>query len=345
MRATICATLISLALTPAIAQADNEEVGDHPMVPALEGSEIITYEFTTYDQVDMTFGPREDGEYVDERRFEGDHTQLTYLFNNPDVSTLQVQQAYLQGLEDAGFETEFTGVDRDDELGRRFHRHDIFDRSRPSGVSTHTLGWPRSSSERDMRFIAASHQEKPVHVSVLIANNRREEAPIIFVDVVDEVGDDAPALQMAAPEPAERSPQTTEEIIADHDTEGLSADEIEEGIISQGRIAVRDILFEFDSDAIIDNSEEALATIADVLQTNDDLELLIVGHTDNVGDFEYNLNLSMQRAQAVKGWLMDEHGISADRLQAAGAGMMAPVATNRDEDGRSQNRRVELVEL
>ncbi len=345
MKLALYATLISLAFTPAIAQADNEEVGDHPMVPALEGSEIITYEFNSFDQVNMTFGSREDGEFVDERRLEGEHTQLTYLFNNPDVSTLQVQQAYLQGLKNAGFEIEFSGADRDDELGRHFHRHDIFNRSRPSGVSVHTLGWPRSSRDRDMRFIAASHQDKPVHVSVLITNNRREEAPVIRVDVVEEAGDDAPTLQMAAPEPAERSPQTTEEIIADHPAEELSVDQIEEGLISQGRIAVRDILFEFDSDAIIDRSEEALATIADVLHQNDDLELLIVGHTDNVGDFEYNLNLSMQRAQAVKGWLMDEHGISADRLQAAGAGMMAPVATNRDEDGRSQNRRVELVEL
>lgn len=132
--------------------------------------------------------------------------------------------------------------------------------------------------------------------------------------------------------------------MAAHDAEDLSAAEIEEGIVAEGRVAVRDILFEFDSAEIIDESADALATIAEVLESSSELELVIVGHTDNVGDFDYNLSLSMERAQSVADWLEERHGLDADRLQPAGAGMMAPVATNRTEEGREQNRRVELVE-
>ena len=73
--------------------------------------------------------------------------------------------------------------------------------------------------------------------------------------------------------------------------------------------------------------------------------MLIVGHTDGQGGFDYNLSLSQRRAQAVADALASGFGIAAVRITPAGAGMVAPVATNRTEDGRAKNRRVEIVEL
>ncbi len=341
---TCLSAALCLAVAPVTTLAESEEAGDHRLVPRIDGSEIITYDYDEFNEVTLTFGPVEDGEFTDERTFEGAHTELTYLLDRPDVSTLQVKRAYTQGLEEAGFEIEFAGSVRNDDLGRRFHRHDSFDRSRPRGVSVHTLGWPRGDNRGDMRFIAASHADEPVHATVLMYINRREEAPAIRVNVMEEPEEDM-SLTMADPEPAETQPTDRDEIVATHEREDLSADDITEGIISEGRIAVRDILFEFDSAEIIAESADALDTIAEVLAENESLELLIVGHTDNVGDFEYNLNLSMERAQAIANRLENDHDIDGDRLQSAGAGMMAPVATNRNEEGRSQNRRVELVEL
>jgi OmpA-OmpF porin, OOP family len=69
----------------------------------------------------------------------------------------------------------------------------------------------------------------------------------------------------------------------------------------------------------------------------------VVGHTDAVGELEANLRLSKARAEAVIEALV-ARGISRGRLQAFGAGPYAPVASNREEAGRAQNRRVELVE-
>ena len=339
------AVVAAFFVVPNPASAEKpENWGDHRLVPRIDGSEIIIYRYTEFDRVSLTFGPYEDGAFPDEREFEGEHTQLTYLLRDSSISTLQVKRAYLQGLEQAGFEIEFAASGRD-ELGRRFHRFDTFERSRPRGVSVHTIGWPRSHDARDMRFMAASHAEESVYVNVLIYNNRRDDGqPTIRVDVVEEP-EAEPTLAMAAPEPPAEQPTERDDIVAAHDRQDLSAEDIEAGIVAEGRVAVRDILFEFDSAEIIDESADALATIADVLQQNAELDLLIVGHTDNVGDFEYNLNLSMQRAQAVASWLERQHDIDEQRLQPAGAGMMAPVASNRTEEGRSQNRRVELVEL
>lgn len=332
-------TLTSLGLASVSAYAEAEEWGDHPLVPRIEGSEIISYDLVEFDRVTLTFGPREDGEFPDARALEGEHTQLLYLLRNPDVSSLQVKRAYRKGLEQAGFEIAFAGSG--DELGRRFHRFDTFDRSRPSGVSVQTYGW--TSSKDDMRFIAASHTEEDVHVNALIHPNRSDGEPVLRVDVVEEPSAE-PTLAVAAPEPPDEQPTEPEQIVAAHERADLSAADIEADIVAEGRVAVQDILFAFDSAEIIDESAEALATIAEFLEHNSELDLIIVGHTDNVGDFEYNLNLSMERAQAVAAWLENRHGVDDERLQPAGAGMMAPVATNRNEEGRSQNRRVELVE-
>ena len=68
-----------------------------------------------------------------------------------------------------------------------------------------------------------------------------------------------------------------------------------------------------------------------------------MGHTDNVGGFDFNMDLSRRRAESVVDWLTSKHGIPAARLQAAGVGMLSPVAPNDTEEGRAKNRRVELV--
>ena len=70
-----------------------------------------------------------------------------------------------------------------------------------------------------------------------------------------------------------------------------------------------------------------------------------MGHTDMVGDATSNMKLSQARAQSVITALVSKHGIAAARLVAFGAGPWAPVASNKTDDGRAKNRRVELVEI
>ena len=84
--------------------------------------------------------------------------------------------------------------------------------------------------------------------------------------------------------------------------------------------------------------------IVKLLKNNKSLELVVVGHTDNQGSFDHNMELSKRRAQAVVDKLVRDNGIQSNRLQYWGVGFLSPVASNKSEDGRKKNRRVELVE-
>lgn len=86
-----------------------------------------------------------------------------------------------------------------------------------------------------------------------------------------------------------------------------------------------------------------LETIATYLKSHPHQSVLVVGHTDNTGDYRYNLELSQRRAQAVVQALTSNFGVQASQVEAVGVGMAAPLAHNGSEEGRQQNRRVELV--
>jgi outer membrane protein OmpA-like peptidoglycan-associated protein len=70
---------------------------------------------------------------------------------------------------------------------------------------------------------------------------------------------------------------------------------------------------------------------------------MVVGHTDNQGSEEHNLDLSRRRAKSVVAELVGNYGASSSRLTSAGVGFYAPVASNDSAEGRAKNRRVELV--
>jgi len=122
------------------------------------------------------------------------------------------------------------------------------------------------------------------------------------------------------------------------------ADEFERQISATGRAAIYGILFDTGKATITASSEATLAEVAKLLQKNSAWKIEIGGHTDNVGAKDTNAKLSQARAEAVKSWLVG-HGIAAPRLTARGFGDTKPVAGNTSDEGRSKNRRVELVKL
>ena len=110
----------------------------------------------------------------------------------------------------------------------------------------------------------------------------------------------------------------------------------------RGRVAIYGITFDFNKATIRPEAAPVLTQVQAVLITDAGLKLGIEGHTDAIGQPGYNQKLSTERAEAVKGWLV-AHGIDAARLTSAGFGDSKPVADNANEEGRAQNRRVELV--
>ena len=117
------------------------------------------------------------------------------------------------------------------------------------------------------------------------------------------------------------------------------------GLSDSGRIAVAGILFDTGKSELMSESEPALVEVAKLLTENPTLRVYVVGHTDMMADLNANLKLSQARAQSVVTALVSKHGISAARLIPFGNGPYAPVASNKTDEGRAKNRRVELVEI
>ena len=115
-------------------------------------------------------------------------------------------------------------------------------------------------------------------------------------------------------------------------------------IATTGHAKVYGIFFDHGSANIKPESKPSLKAIAEMLKANKSLKLLVVGHTDMTGGFEYNMGLSLKRAKAVVKALVNNYGVVAARLAGKGAGPLCPVGSNKNENGRKLNRRVELVE-
>ncbi len=102
------------------------------------------------------------------------------------------------------------------------------------------------------------------------------------------------------------------------------------------------VTFGFDSAELTADARSALNEVANVLTQYTDTRVNIAGHTDSTGDASYNQRLSERRAQSVGNYL-SQNGVSSMRLNTMGYGANQPVASNATEQGRAQNRRVEIT--
>jgi outer membrane protein OmpA-like peptidoglycan-associated protein len=123
----------------------------------------------------------------------------------------------------------------------------------------------------------------------------------------------------------------------------VDAGEMAKGLREKGHIALYGIYFDTDKAVIKPESRPTLEEIAKLLRAQPQLNVVIVGHTDSQGTYDYNMELSRRRAEAVAAELAKSYKIAAARLRTAGVGFLAPIGSNASDDGRALNRRVELV--
>jgi outer membrane protein OmpA-like peptidoglycan-associated protein/tetratricopeptide (TPR) repeat protein len=107
-------------------------------------------------------------------------------------------------------------------------------------------------------------------------------------------------------------------------------------------LVLNNIFFDFNSSVLKPSSFNELKKLIDLLIVNSDLNILIEGHTDNIGSEEYNNQLSAERARSVYEYLIS-NGIAPSRLKYEGFGASQPIDTNETEEGRNKNRRTEIV--
>lgn len=122
----------------------------------------------------------------------------------------------------------------------------------------------------------------------------------------------------------------------------ITAALFEEEMDKNGKIALYGILFETGKANLKDESKYELSLIIEYLQKYPNVSIYVVGHTDDTGSLDLNMDLSQQRAKSVADYLKSK-GIAEARLTADGVGPFAPVTTNETEKGKKLNRRVEIV--
>jgi len=103
------------------------------------------------------------------------------------------------------------------------------------------------------------------------------------------------------------------------------------------------VLFDFNKFFLKPEAKKALHVVAQILQESPQKKILITGYTDNVGSDQYNLRLSLQRAQSVADYLIYVEKIHPNRIKIQGKGKDNPIADNSSEAGRAKNRRVEIT--
>jgi OOP family OmpA-OmpF porin len=123
---------------------------------------------------------------------------------------------------------------------------------------------------------------------------------------------------------------------------GVAVDEV--GCTQQGTVTLAGVRFENASATLMRDSTDALDRVAADLRKYPQLQIEVQGHTDSVGSAEYNLRLSQLRADAVRGYLI-EQGVRAEQVVARGYGEAEPIADNATAAGRAQNRRVMMSVL
>jgi outer membrane protein OmpA-like peptidoglycan-associated protein len=315
--------LLIIAATGWAQNSDAPGSEDHRVVTRYEGSFIDGYEIKDFDEFILPLGPavrNVDGVKVPKEtaKLEGRITRI--LYRGPDGrSSLEILRNYQSALEAAGFDILFScGGD----CGNNFSM--LLYGPMQMRISTTSTSGSAFDLPQDVRYLAAKlvQGKRTVHVSLLTAFDNGfgdlSKRPVTLLEIIEKESMDVDMVKV--------------------DAAGIG-----KGIDSTGHMAIYGVLFDTDSAKINPESAPVLAEIAKLLQSRPSLNMLVVGHTDNQGTFDYNIALSSKRANSVARYLIDEHGIDPVRIRSEGVGFLAPVATNDTPDGRLMNRRVELV--
>ena len=313
-----------------VAAQDMPGAKDHPALKRFAGSSIVGYEVRNFDEVDFqtsTFKTYDLDARV--RRYEqpplhleGKLTRLWYEAPGATRS-LELYRNYVNELGANGYKT-------------------LYDSTKdPKATQWSNFLTTLSSSNKDyIKNIRSEYVIYAASTSGLRTGSFQKGNTTIRLIAVEWPKEDK---VYKAREGAYIAVDILETKAMEQSMVVVSAAEIEKSLTTSGKVAIYGIHFDTAKADIKPESRPSLEQIAAYLKQDAKARLHVVGHTDNVGNFNSNLQLSRQRADAVTSALVKNYGIAANRLTANGVASLAPVASNASEDGRARNRRVELV--
>ncbi|MBX2808952.1 MAG: OmpA family protein [Cellvibrionaceae bacterium] len=306
--------LILFSLTAYGTQA----VKDHPLLTRYQGAEIIRFDEREYDRYPLAHRVNSDGS-VEQTHLEGHISTRIYSGSKSD-SVLRAASNYKAALKKAGFTILVSCYKA--ECGGNI-AIDLFESSnRLSVYRTLSIRDLRpSNSNNEFQYISAkqSQNDKTIYVALLIRKELSSNKSLrIAQDVIETKAMETNLVT-------------------------VNAQYLADDISTKGRVVLEGLFFDSNQATLTARSEPALKQIADYLKTQSTSRFYVVGHTDNKGSYQYNIDLSQQRAAAVKEALVTAYQIDGKRLSAVGVGPVSPRSTNNQANGSSLNRRVELV--
>jgi outer membrane protein OmpA-like peptidoglycan-associated protein len=344
-----------LACSPAAADAtiptkDISGAADNRLLPRYEGSFIVGYERQQFTDFNLPLSTLEKTDKVDasnnnvfapkaSRDVEGELTRLVYLLPE-NRSPLEVLRNYQDAVSKAGGETLWQC--KGDDCGGSTRRA----AAGGGGDTSLTMHFFTEKMLKDPAFSNGA-----CAVTSTIADQRYFSGRLPVDGADAHVAVQTFVIADGGPYCKAFTGRTVaivhviEPKARDKKMVVVKAEEMAKAIDVAGRIALYGILFDTDKADLKPESDATLAEIGALLKSNPALNVVIVGHTDNVGAFDYNIDLSKRRAAAVVAALAKRFQLPADRLKSAGVGMVSPTAANTTEEGRAKNRRVEVVRL
>lgn len=193
--------------------------------------------------------------------------------------------------------------------------------------------------------LAACSSDDPEQAAPTEVEQPSGDAEVLDPDDADETDEEEPESPGSSLEVTGQVDRSDVEIRAAEILTELEATAEPQGALVE---IPDDVLFDFDSAELRSDASVVLDDVVEVLTLLEDAPAEIRGHTDDVGDDEYNLELSQRRAEAVADYLVDA-GVDRSRLTTEGLGSSEPVADNSqpdgsdDPEGRARNRRVEVL--
>ena len=327
MKATLFFVLVFLFNSfVLIAQTDVEGSQDHLIITRYPNSYIAYFEEVKFREYDLAIGPVTGYKFIENREKIGG--QLTRIFYQIDaspekVSVSEVFLDYVQALEKEGIMIMAKGS-----FPNRNVKKEVGGGSW-IGVALGPNGFPNGEAPSKLfagtstvggSFSIIGKLEQPDGlVYIAIYGKRFSDEELIFhIDIIETK-------------------------TADIGQVDVNPDYIKKEIDKKGSVSIYGILFDFNQSKIKPESDSTLMAIAGYLNNNPEVKLIVVGHTDMKGSFEYNMKLSGERATAVKNALVNKYKIDQSRLSTHGMGYLSPKSNNTSDSGRTLNRRVELV--
>jgi len=319
--------IIMLNINTLLADSDMSKSKDHSKIPRIEGTTIIGFAESDYDE--GVFIKGSSSYDLSLEKVEGKRTRILYVAPK-NLSPLGILRNYQKAFDNLGKVNKIYSC-KDTKCPRNLDIDFIWRSTNQiannikkqkgylyDGDSYQVYWYGTVSSATSLYHIS-------LHSTIILRRTssgpyekRIAEHSVIYLEIT-EVTDFKPSLVT------------------------ITAKDINSKISEKGHISLYGIHFDLNNDKLKHESNLAIEQIAQALKKDVDLNIYVVGHTDNQGSLKHNKDLSERRAKSVVEKLISEYKVDGKRIIPKGVGSLAPISTNNTKEGRALNRRVDLV--